>query len=178
MADGTSLRDATMSDITDSSPKARIAAKNEPATDGEPNEVHGAKNPEAILDKASAALDAKAKILVSGTPMENRRFDASDILKIHPGCPFTTEKAFLRVLGANHFLLANALALRGVIYETGSPERRVYWGGLSAWTEPFDTNVVAALESANGGKRCGLLCPCAGVVITAGITLSVSLVVG
>lgn len=76
----------------------------------EPNEAHGAtyKVPEATLNKASAALDAKAKTLVSGTLIKDRVFDAIGILKIHPGCPFATEKAILRVLGANHFLLANA----------------------------------------------------------------------
>lgn len=40
--------------------------------------------------------------------MKNRVFDAFGILRILPGCIFMTDKAFLRVLGANHFLLANA----------------------------------------------------------------------
>ncbi|KAF3803738.1 hypothetical protein GCG54_00004917 [Colletotrichum gloeosporioides] len=62
------------------------------------DEVHGVNNPEATLYKAPAALDVKAKILVSGTPMKTRVFDAFGILKILPGCPFATENAFLRVL--------------------------------------------------------------------------------
>ncbi|KAH0435330.1 hypothetical protein CcaCcLH18_04939 [Colletotrichum camelliae] len=62
------------------------------------DEVHGAKNPEATLNKATAVLDGKAKILVSGTPMKNRVFDAFGILKILPGCPFATETAFLRIV--------------------------------------------------------------------------------
>ncbi|KAI8268040.1 hypothetical protein K4K56_004419 [Colletotrichum sp. SAR 10_98] len=65
------------------------------------DEVHGAKNPDAITNRASAALDARAKLLVSGTPMKNKVFDAFGILKILPGCPFATEKAFLRVLSIN-----------------------------------------------------------------------------
>ncbi|KAF4841756.1 ISWI chromatin-remodeling complex ATPase ISW2 [Colletotrichum siamense] len=65
------------------------------------DEVHGAKNPDAIINRASAALDARAKLLVSGTPMKNRVFDAFGILKILPGCPFATENAFLRVLSVN-----------------------------------------------------------------------------
>ncbi|EQB50812.1 hypothetical protein CGLO_09705 [Colletotrichum gloeosporioides Cg-14] len=64
-------------------------------------EVHGAKNPDAIINRASAALDARAKLLVSGTPMKNRVSDAFGILKILPGCPFATENAFLRVLSVN-----------------------------------------------------------------------------
>ncbi|KAJ0339642.1 hypothetical protein COL922a_004189 [Colletotrichum nupharicola] len=65
------------------------------------DEVHRAKNPDAIINRASAALDARAKLLVSGTPMKNRVFDAFGILKILLGCPFATENAFLRVLSVN-----------------------------------------------------------------------------
>ncbi|KAF0324990.1 hypothetical protein GQ607_007883 [Colletotrichum asianum] len=64
--------------------------------------------------------------------MKGRVFDAIDILKIHPGCPFAMEKAFLRDSVATTFSWPTHVALRGVIYATGSPERRVYWGGLSA----------------------------------------------
>ncbi|KAH9227441.1 hypothetical protein K456DRAFT_57995 [Colletotrichum gloeosporioides 23] len=110
--------------------------------------------------------------------MKGRVFDAIDILKIHPGCPFATEKAILRVLGANHFLLANARgSARRDLCDRLAGTKSVL-GRLVGLNGAIRYRFRGGLQSANDGRQCGLLCPCAGVGITAGITLSVSLVVG
>ncbi|KAF4877241.1 DNA repair protein RAD5B [Colletotrichum siamense] len=66
------------------------------------DEVHGYKNDQGIQNEACVAIEAKAKILVSGTPLKNKVTDAFGILKILPGNPFASRSAFLRVLDKNH----------------------------------------------------------------------------